>query len=78
MAHAFMHLGDPVRARALAEVVLERQGSDGGWRNPSTDLREDDPLVATPLAMSALAIARFAVTGKWRTGFDASREEASP
>jgi hypothetical protein len=78
MAHVFMHLGDSVRAQSLAEAVLMKQGSDGAWRNPSTDLREDDPLVATPLAMSTLAIARFVVTGRWRTGFDASGKGASP
>ncbi len=78
MAHVFMHLGDLEPARALAEVVLTKQDSDGAWRNPATDLREDDPLVATPMAMSALAIARFMATSEWRTAFDASGKEGAP
>ena len=77
MAHVFMHLGDVDRAKALAEAVLRRQDADGGWRNDATDLREDDPLVATPLAMSTLAVARFMVSGAWRTGFDAGGKERS-
>ena len=36
-------------------------------------LLEDDPLIATPFAMSALAIARYVHTGTWRTAFDAGR-----
>ena len=78
VSHAFMHLGDVERARTLAESVLRRQQKDGTWRNPATDLREDDPLVATPLAMSTLAVARFMVSGQWRTGFDASGKEKAP
>ena len=77
MAHVFMHLGDVDRAKALAEAVLSKQDSDGTWRNDATDLREDDPLVATPLAMSTLSVARFMVSGEWRTGFDASGKESA-
>lgn len=39
---------------ALAEELLRRQNADGAWSNPAVDTREDDPLVATPLAMRAL------------------------
>lgn len=61
-------------ARALAEALLSRQRPDGAWANPSTELREDDPLVATPFAMAALAIARMVLTGEYRShGRDAAR-----
>lgn len=39
----------------LAESLLSRQRDDGSWRNPAVDVREDDPLVATPLAIRALS-----------------------
>jgi squalene-hopene/tetraprenyl-beta-curcumene cyclase len=45
-------------ASALAEGLLHRQGIDGSWRNPSVDVREDDPLVATSFAILALAVCR--------------------
>jgi squalene-hopene/tetraprenyl-beta-curcumene cyclase len=54
-------------ARALAEALLERQRPDGAWANPATELREDDPLVATPFAMAALGIARMVLTGEYRS-----------
>ncbi|MCA9539282.1 MAG: terpene cyclase/mutase family protein [Myxococcales bacterium] len=71
-AHALKDRGDRARLDRLADAVLARQDKDGAWRNPATDLREDDPLVATPFAMAALAIARFVGTGEWRTAFDAT------
>jgi squalene-hopene/tetraprenyl-beta-curcumene cyclase len=47
----------PVRWRvALTEAVLKKQASDGSWLNPVRAVREDDPLVATALAVQALAI----------------------
>ncbi len=49
-------------AEALAEELLRRQGKDGAWRNPYTAGTEDDPLIATPWAASALAIARQALS----------------
>lgn len=42
--------------RALAESLVARQAADGSWRNQHGVVREDDPLVATPLALSALRI----------------------
>jgi squalene-hopene/tetraprenyl-beta-curcumene cyclase len=42
-------------AKALAAALIERQKTDGSWINDAVDVREDDPLVATPLAMMALA-----------------------
>lgn len=45
-------------ARPLAQALLQRQLTGGGWKNPNSASREDDPLVATPRAMTALALAR--------------------
>lgn len=45
-------------ARPLATALLQRQLTGGGWKNPNSASREDDPLVATPRAMTALALAR--------------------
>ena len=53
--------------RALVLGVLPRQRPDGSFANPATDLREDDPLLATPFAMAALALARPASTGRRET-----------
>jgi squalene-hopene/tetraprenyl-beta-curcumene cyclase len=65
-AHAFARAG--VRstrwAELLAEELLRRQARDGAWRNPYTAGTEDDPLIATPWAASALAVARQALTGE--------------
>jgi hypothetical protein len=48
-------------AGALADVLIERQLPDGSWSNDLTDMREDDPLIATPFAASALALCRKAL-----------------
>jgi squalene-hopene/tetraprenyl-beta-curcumene cyclase len=45
-------------ARAIAAALLKRQKPDGSWSNPEVEVREDDPLVATLLAMRALAMCR--------------------
>jgi hypothetical protein len=45
-------------AEALAEELMRRQAECGSWTNPAGAQREDDPLVATSLAMSALAMCR--------------------
>ncbi len=37
------------------DLLLERQQADGSWRNAFSDGSEDDPLVATPMALNALA-----------------------
>lgn len=52
-------------AETLAAELVNRQRRDGSWANPIVDTREDDPLVATPLAMRALTICqrRLAASG---------------
>jgi hypothetical protein len=45
-------------AALLAAALLKRQRQDGSWANPAVDVREDDPLVATSLALITLAICR--------------------
>jgi squalene-hopene/tetraprenyl-beta-curcumene cyclase len=60
-AHAMMFLGPAAPegwARALAAVLIAKQAPDGSWKNVAIDLREDDPLVATSLALAALSICR--------------------
>jgi len=39
----------------FTEALVSRQRPDGCWVNSAVDVREDDPLVATPLAISALS-----------------------
>jgi hypothetical protein len=51
----------PGLARRLARALMARQRADGSWSNPSTDAKEDDPLVATPLALRALMECRRAL-----------------
>ncbi|HEV8606428.1 MAG TPA: hypothetical protein VGQ99_13730 [Tepidisphaeraceae bacterium] len=43
-------------ASAIIEALLKRQRPDGSWVNSFTDGREDDPLVATPMAAEALRL----------------------
>ena len=73
IAHAFgrLEVGDIHRgdarinwAEALATELVRKQRDDGSWTNRFTFMKEDDPLVATPLAMAALAICREAIGGK--------------
>lgn len=73
LAHAFLHLRvrevETSRGRVdwvveLAEALLKRQRADGSWVNNSTDAREDDPMVSTPFAASALAICRRLIAGQ--------------
>jgi hypothetical protein len=49
-----MDAHQPQIAARLAAALISRQRADGSWSNPSTDAKEDDPLVATPLALAAL------------------------
>jgi len=42
------------RAEKLAQWLIKEQ-SAGAWQNASARMREDDPLIATPLVMTALA-----------------------
>jgi hypothetical protein len=67
VSHAFSRLaivevetkhGHVKWAEAMADELLARQRDDGTWLNPYTDAKEDDPLVTTPWAASALAISR--------------------
>ena len=71
VAHAFMRLGirevqtqhGPVNwAEVLADELISRQRPDGTWPNRFTDAKEDDPLVSTPWAASALAGCRYVLT----------------
>ena len=73
VAHAFLALGvqeveskgGKVKwAEALAEELVRRQRPDGTWANRFTDAKEDDPLVSTPWAAAALAIARGVITSQ--------------
>jgi Prenyltransferase and squalene oxidase repeat len=52
----------PGSSEALAEELLRRQRPDGSWVNDAFEVREDDPLVATPLAIEALAMCRGTIT----------------
>lgn len=70
LARALARLGDrEIRtgdgkidwAAALATELMKRQRPDGSWSNTYTDGKEDDPLVATPLALTALSVCRDAV-----------------
>jgi hypothetical protein len=54
-------------AEALAAALLARQGADGSWRNPATEMREDDPVVATSFAVAALAVSRSVIAGEYRS-----------
>lgn len=69
VAHAMRHLGvAPARwAEPLAEALLARQAPDGSFANSASEMREDDPLVATSFAVAALAIARMVVAGPHRS-----------
>lgn len=44
-----------VRGRLLADLLRLQRG-DGSWQNPSNAMREDDPLIATALAITALTL----------------------
>jgi hypothetical protein len=64
VSHAFRLLGvstieqegEPVAwAALLADDLLGRQQPDGSWKNPYRFMKEDDPLIATTLAVAALA-----------------------
>ena len=67
LAHAFRALGGRMEqgdgketawAELLARELIRRQRDDGTWSSHFTASKEDDPLVATPLALGALALAR--------------------
>jgi hypothetical protein len=53
----------PVRwADELTAELLRRQNPDGSWINHAVEVREDDPIVATALALGALAAANALYT----------------
>jgi squalene-hopene/tetraprenyl-beta-curcumene cyclase len=67
LAHAFRALGGRMHegagretawAEMLARELIGRQRADGTWSNRFTASKEDDPLVATPLALGALGLCR--------------------
>jgi squalene-hopene/tetraprenyl-beta-curcumene cyclase len=63
-------------ATTISLALLAKQRMDGAWSNPVVDVREDDPLVATPLAMRALVECRAALAERITPSFSsASREE---
>jgi hypothetical protein len=73
-AHALRDLGKPTVhagrtrwAEALAEALLARQRADGSWANPMSEMREDDPLVATAFATAALGVCRLVLRGEYRS-----------
>jgi len=59
--------GEVVWAEALAEALLSRQRADGSWANPTSEMREDDPVVATSFAAAALAVCRVALGGPFKS-----------
>lgn len=81
-AHALMLLG-PMTDRlprtvdwpkTLAKALLSRQSADGSFRNSAVDMREDDPLVATPLAAAALSICRLMLKERFETAVSMGEE----
>jgi squalene-hopene/tetraprenyl-beta-curcumene cyclase len=79
-AHALRALGKPTVhggelrwAEALAEALLARQRPDGTWANPASEMREDDPVVATSFAVAALGVCRAVLRGEHRSHAAAPR-----
>lgn len=66
-AHAMRALGRRAWASPLAAELLRRQLPDGSWKNPASEMREDDPVVATSFAMASLAVTRAVLAGEHRT-----------
>lgn len=56
------------RRAALARSLVGAQRGDGSWRNASSRMREDDPLIATSLAISALCASSIHVFEAQRRG----------
>lgn len=48
----------PARSAALVKHIAALQRTDGSWQNESDRMRENDPLIATSLALTALAAGR--------------------
>ncbi len=51
-------------AEALAEQLLKLQQADGSWESASAEMKENDPLIATALAIGALAHCRATLSGE--------------
>lgn len=74
-AHALMLVGPVAETapktrewpRVISEALLEHQHADGSWQNAAKDVREDDPIVGTSLAASALEICRMMLGGRFAT-----------
>ena len=45
---------DRALVEALIHALTRDQASDGSWSNPNRLVKEDDPLIATALALRAL------------------------
>ena len=54
-SEALGRLGAGDQLGPLAEALAQEQRIDGGWSNPQNLVKEDDPLIATPFAVRALA-----------------------
>ncbi len=64
-AHALVESGgarDNAWARPMLEELLARQKPDGSWLNAEGRMTEDEPLVATTMALAAMTLARSALT----------------
>lgn len=44
--------------KAVHARMIELQKPDGSWSNPASATREDDPLIATPMALAVLVLSR--------------------
>jgi Prenyltransferase and squalene oxidase repeat len=51
-------------AEKLSEELLKQQQPDGSWKNDMGEMREDDPLIATTLAIGALTHCRSTLFGE--------------
>jgi squalene-hopene/tetraprenyl-beta-curcumene cyclase len=49
--------------KSVRAKLISLQKPDGSWSNPASATREDDPLVATPLAMAVLVLTNGAPWG---------------
>lgn len=62
-SHALVEAGseDSSWARPMLEELLSRQNKQGFWVSQFDRMTEDEPLVATPMALAALTLARSAL-----------------
>ncbi len=57
------HSGEIPWAQALADQLMNQQRDEGSWVNSARAVREDEPVLATSLALLALAHCRTSTTG---------------